>query len=79
MQLFEQAHHRLQHQVQHQSKYDRENNLAGEVACGKQHQKKLTGLKHGRNIGRPWQVGQLFSLGIRAQRIRRFHDRSALQ
>jgi hypothetical protein len=73
MQPFEHAHDRLQHQVQHQSKYDRENNLSSEIACGKQHQNKLPGLKHGPDIRRLCRLGQLFWFDIGLQRMRRFH------
>jgi len=56
-QLFEQAHQRLQNQVQHKGEDDRENDLSGEVACRKQHQKKLARLKNRPDIRWDYRVG----------------------
>ena len=79
MQFFEHAHQRLQDQVQHKGEYDRQNNLCREVACRKQHQKKLASLKNGPKIRWHYRVGQLFCLDICGQRIRRFHEQIQLE
>ena len=73
MQLFEQAHQRVQNQAQHKGEYDGENDLSREVACRKQHQQKLAALENRPNIRWHYRVGQRFCLAIGLQRIRRFH------
>src|SRR5205814_10335593 len=73
MQLFERPHQWLQDQVQHKGEYDWENDLAGEVACRKQHEDKLPGWKNGPNCRWHQRIEQHFCLYIALQGIRRYH------